>query len=60
MIHYKKKGKNTNDDLFNGLTEVISYLCQLEKIDNIMDCSQIFNYKINLTPEKELSILEKL
>lgn len=60
LAHYKKKEKNNKDDLFNGLTEVISYLCQLERIDNIMDCSQIFNYKINHTPEKELSILEKL
>ncbi|WP_299368107.1 Na(+)-translocating NADH-quinone reductase subunit F [Winogradskyella sp.] len=31
--------------LFNGLSEVISTLCRLDHIDNIMDCSNLFNYQ---------------
>ncbi len=31
--------------LFNGLSEVVSTLCKLDRIDNIMDCSHLFNYQ---------------
>ncbi|WP_299526217.1 Na(+)-translocating NADH-quinone reductase subunit F [Winogradskyella sp.] len=31
--------------LFNGLSEVIATLCRLDHIDNVMDCSYVFNYQ---------------
>ena len=31
--------------LFNGLSEVVSTLCKLDGIKNIMDCSFLFNYQ---------------
>jgi hypothetical protein len=33
-----------NDILFNGLCHVVSALCQLDKIDNVMDCSILFEF----------------
>lgn len=33
------------DILFNGLCEVISTLCQLDNLNDIMDCSELFQYK---------------
>ena len=44
-LHYKnKKPKNpTNkDNLFKGLSAVISYLCNLDGIDNVMDYVERF------------------
>jgi len=38
--HFKNK-----DVLFNGLSEVISTLCKLDQIDNVMDCSRLFSYE---------------
>ena len=41
------KPENINDDsvLFNGLCEVVSELCRLEHINNVMDCSELFNFE---------------
>jgi hypothetical protein len=48
-LHYKNK-KPTNatskDTLFKGLESVVSLLCQLDSLENIMDCTKLFNYKI--------------
>ena len=42
------------DELFLGLSEVVSYLCQLEGILNVMDCSKLFDYIPEITEEREL------
>ena len=34
--------------LFNGLNEVVSTLCELDRIKNVMDCSSLFNYESKL------------
>jgi len=47
----KKKRKLTQDNLFDGLTEVVSFLCRLEKIEDVMDCSQLFDYQAK-TPQQ--------
>lgn len=40
------KPKLLNDSiLFEGLCEVVKTLCQLEGIQNVMDCSVLFNYE---------------
>jgi len=45
-LHYSRKNDHLNqDDLFKGLTKVVAYLCRLEQISNVMDCSLLFNYK---------------
>lgn len=31
--------------LFNGLCEVVKTLCELDKIENVMDCSQVFEFE---------------
>ncbi|NNE30961.1 MAG: Na(+)-translocating NADH-quinone reductase subunit F [Winogradskyella sp.] len=41
--------------LFNGLCEVISTLCKLDKISYILECSTLFNFRNQLT---ELTTLE--
>ena len=45
-----RRGKNaevviTKEILFQGLSKVVSFLCVLDKIPDIMDCSQIFSYE---------------
>lgn len=35
--------------LFNGLCEVVTTLCQLDNIDNVMDCSALFKYNCSTT-----------
>jgi len=31
--------------LFKGLNEVVSYLCKLDNINDVMDCSVLFNFE---------------
>lgn len=42
-----KKPKNPKDKtiLFNGLCEVVKYLCELDDIPNIMDYTKLFEYE---------------
>ncbi|MEC3905502.1 Na(+)-translocating NADH-quinone reductase subunit F [Tamlana sp. 2201CG12-4] len=47
-LHYtneKPKSPTDKDILFEGLTAVISYLCKLEAIDNVMDYTVLFEFK---------------
>ena len=47
-LHYKnEKPKNPTDKdvLFYGLTAVVSYLCKLDNIPDVMDCSRLFDYE---------------
>ena len=58
-IHHKnKKPKNPTDKnvLFNGLSAVIAYLCQLEDISNVMDYTKVFEVE----NEKPLNNVEEL
>jgi hypothetical protein len=43
---YKPEYFKDKDVLFNGLSEVVSTLCKLDQIDDIMDCSYLFNYQL--------------
>ncbi|QDO93734.1 Na(+)-translocating NADH-quinone reductase subunit F [Formosa sediminum] len=47
LHHKNKKPKNPTDKdtLFNGLSAVVSYLCKLDNIPDVMDCNALFNYK---------------
>jgi hypothetical protein len=44
LCHYNPKPINplSKDNLFNGLSSVVDLLCELEKIDNVMDYSKLF------------------
>ena len=33
------------DRLFEGLEAVVTYLCELENINNVMDCASLFEYE---------------
>jgi len=47
-LHYKKeKPRNPTDKviLFNGLTAVISYLCDLDNVPNVMDYTKLFEFE---------------
>ncbi len=49
-LHYKNsKPKNPTDKdvLFNGLTEVVAFLCKLEGVTNVMDYSKLFEVENN-------------
>lgn len=47
MHHKNKKPKNPTDKdtLFNGLTEVVTLLCELDTIPNIMDYTKLFEFE---------------
>ena len=49
LCHYNQKPRNPRDKelLFNGLTAVISYLCKLDSVPNVMDYSKLFEYENN-------------
>ncbi|PWH81688.1 Na(+)-translocating NADH-quinone reductase subunit F [Algibacter marinivivus] len=56
-LHYKnKKPKNPTDKtiLFNGLYAVISFLCELDEIANVMDYTKLFEVE-NDKPKYELT-----
>lgn len=55
-----RRGKNaeiviTNEVLFQGLSKVVSFLCFLDGIPDVMDCSHLFNNKL----EKEIEELSQ-
>jgi hypothetical protein len=55
-LHYKnEKPKNSNDKdiLFEGLCAVITLLCQLDGVDNIMDYTKLFEVE-NEKPKYEM------
>jgi hypothetical protein len=55
LIHSNKNPKNITDKdvLFNGLNEVIKFLCKLDGVKNIMDYTQLFEITKNKPHLKE-------
>ncbi|KAA5824172.1 Na(+)-translocating NADH-quinone reductase subunit F [Algibacter amylolyticus] len=56
-LHYRnEKPKNPTDKdvLFNGLTAVITYLCELDEVANVMDYTKLLEIE-NGTPKYALS-----
>ncbi|MDB2556158.1 Na(+)-translocating NADH-quinone reductase subunit F [Flavobacteriaceae bacterium] len=47
LCHYNQKPQNPRhkETLFNGLSAVISYLCKLDSVPNVMDYSKLFEYE---------------
>ncbi|AZJ34760.1 Na(+)-translocating NADH-quinone reductase subunit F [Tenacibaculum singaporense] len=47
LCHYNPKPQNPTDKerLFNGLYAVVSQLCELEGIANVMDYARVFEYE---------------
>lgn len=48
-LHHKNTKPNNPRDterLFNGLYEVVKYLCKLDNINNVMDFYKLFNYNV--------------
>jgi hypothetical protein len=45
--HKNKKPENPTDKdvLFMGLSAVVTFLCHLDQIPDVMDCSELFQYK---------------
>jgi hypothetical protein len=57
LLPIDRRGKNaeivlTNEILFQGLSSVVTFLCVLDRIPDVMDCSQLFNYELE---NKEIS-----
>ena len=52
--HKRPKNPKDKDLLFNGLSEVIRFLCQLDGIANIMDYTKLFE-TVNDRPKYELA-----
>tara|TARA_R110002111_G_scaffold18_3_gene177 strand:+ start:41455 stop:41898 length:444 start_codon:yes stop_codon:yes gene_type:complete len=46
---FKPDSINSNN-LFDGLCAVVSQLCTIDKIDNVMDCSILFNFEQKGSP----------
>ncbi len=40
----RPRNRRSKEMLFNGLSAAVAYLCQLEGIADVMDCSELFNY----------------
>jgi hypothetical protein len=55
LIHSNKNPNNITDKdvLFNGLNEVIKFLCKLDGVKNIMDYTQLFEFTNNKPHLKE-------
>jgi len=49
LNHKNKKPKNPTDKdvLFNGLTEVVTLLCEMDGVKNIMDYTKLFEFENN-------------
>tara|TARA_R110000787_G_scaffold70646_15_gene157133 strand:+ start:22440 stop:22901 length:462 start_codon:yes stop_codon:yes gene_type:complete len=58
LCHYNPKPQNprNKERLFNGLCAVVSFLCKLDNIPNVMDYSKLFEYKNN-KPKYRLEII---
>lgn len=58
LHHAGKKPKNpqNKDILFNGLSETVKFLCELDGVDNMMDYSKLFEVENNI-PRYSLSDL---
>lgn len=48
----------TKNRLFKGLTATVSYLCKLENIPDVMDCSKLFNFEPILNPQEDKLVLK--
>ena len=42
---HKPEKPMTKDILFKGLSEVVSKLCELDGLSDVMDCSSLFHYR---------------
>ena len=51
LHHKNSKPKNPTDKdvLFKGLSAVVSYLCKLDGIPDVMDCEALFKYETKKT-----------
>lgn len=48
-LHHKNRQPKNNlnkDVLFNGLTALVALLCELDKVPNVLNCSELFNHQI--------------
>ncbi|WNH09361.1 Na(+)-translocating NADH-quinone reductase subunit F [Thalassobellus suaedae] len=55
-LHYKNnkpKHPTNKDVLFNGLTKVVTFLCELDGVSNVMDYTKLFEF-INEKPRFQL------
>lgn len=50
----KPENPTDKDNLFNGLCSVVSYLCELDNIPNVMDYTRLFEIENN-KPKYELA-----
>ena len=46
--NYRPENPRDTERLFNGLSEVIKYLCELDNIKNVMDYSKLFEQENKL------------
>ena len=56
LYHKNRKPKNPTDKdvLFIGLTAVITFLCKLDHLPDVMDCSELFQYNTDIKSDKTL------
>lgn len=59
-LHYKnKRPKNSTDKdvLFLGLSAVVKFLCRLDELPDVMDCSELFQYEIKPKVIENLNVI---
>ena len=54
LNHKSNRPKNptSKETLFSGLSAAISYLCELDGVENVMDYSKLFEFENNTQTEK--------
>lgn len=52
--HFKPDNPKDKELLFNGLCEVVKFLCRLDQVPNVMDYTKLFETENN-TPKYELA-----
>ena len=57
--HSNKKPHNPTDKdiLFNGLSAVVTFLCKLDNIPDVMDCNALFNYQSSTESKNSLELI---
>jgi hypothetical protein len=61
LLPIDRKSKNAGitidkEVLFQGLSKVVSFLCELDGVQDVMDCSKLFNFEAKRT-EKDLDFV---
>ena len=59
-VNSNPKKPINKDVLFKGLSSVVTLLCKLDAIPNVMDCTELFQYKITNSNKESLALMNTM